>query len=196
MQIRQKGNSTKTLTVGRPSSGCKMKKPHVVPPLWCPCCASPSLTPTAHSSGVIVKNCLKAELYYSDSVTDRQTNGVGRISWIYSTLKAVGAENNSPPEKKSPLLALFCVLPVGLSLLSYFVELVAFLKLLARCAILLRWKSPCPLFCPQWINDALHFMKLDQIKYSLRFSERTFHKIWQPFLDHVRSLQIDIDPDV
>ena len=48
----------------------------------------------------------------------------------------------------------------------------------------------------QWIKEALHFMRLEKIKHTLRFSERTFHKIWQPFLDHVRSVHIEIDPDV
>ncbi|KAJ4918953.1 hypothetical protein JOQ06_024410 [Pogonophryne albipinna] len=98
--------------------------------------------------------------------------------------------------RPSPLLALFGVLPTGLSLPSYFAELVAFLTLLARRAILLRWKGPCPPSHSQWIKDALHFMRLEKIKYSLRFSEQKFYKIWQPFLEHVRSLQIDVDPDI
>ena len=60
--------------------------------------------------------------------------------------------------------ALFGVLPIGLSLPSYFAELVAFLTLLARRAILLWWKSPYPPSQSQWIKDALYFMGLEKIK--------------------------------
>ena len=42
---------------------------------------------------------VKAELYFSDSVTDRHTHGVGRIGWIYTTPTALRAESNSPPEQ-------------------------------------------------------------------------------------------------
>lgn len=103
---------------------------------------------------------------------------------VFDSLSAITSANIRP----SPLLALFGVLPTGLSLPSYFAELVAFLTLLARRAILLRWKGPCPPSHSQWIKDALHFMRLEKIKYSLRFSEQKFYKIWQPFLKHVRSL--------
>lgn len=110
---------------------------------------------------------------------------------IFDSLSAITSANIQP----SPLLALFGVLPIGLSLPSYFAEFVAFLTLLARRAILLRWKGPSPPSHSQWIKDALFFMRLEKIKYTLRSSEWKFHKIWQPFLDHVRSLHIDVDPD-
>ena len=42
---------------------------------------------------------LKRKLYYYDSDTDRQMDGFDWLFWIYSTPKAVGAENNSPPEE-------------------------------------------------------------------------------------------------
>ena len=111
---------------------------------------------------------------------------------VFDSLSATTSARIQP----SPLLALFGVLPIGLSLPSYFAELVAFLTLLARRAILMRWKSSCPPSHSQWIKDVLHFMRLEKIKHTLRFAEHKFYKIWQPFLDHVSSLQIDIDPDV
>ena len=110
---------------------------------------------------------------------------------VFDSLSDITSANIQP----SPLLALFGVCPIGLSLPSYFAELVAFLAMLARRAILLHWKNPFPPTHSQWIKDALHFERLEKIKHT-RFSERKFHKIWQPFLGHVRSLHIDIDPDV
>lgn len=57
---------------------------------------------------------------------------------IFDSLSAITSANIQP----SPLLALLGVLPIGISLWSCFAELVAFLTLLARHAILLQWKSP------------------------------------------------------
>lgn len=67
-----------------------------------------------------------------------------------------------------PLTALFGVLPIGISLTSYF----AFLTLLARRFILLHWRN------------------------RIRLSDAKFHKLWQPLIEHVRSLQLNFDPDV
>ena len=107
---------------------------------------------------------------------------------VFDTLSAVTSTNICP----SPLVALFGVLPSGNSLPSYFCELVAFLSLLARRVILLHWKNPQPPSHSQWLRDALHFMTLEKIKYSLRGTSSKFCKVWEPFLDHLRSIQLDI----
>ncbi|KAF0035526.1 hypothetical protein F2P81_013284 [Scophthalmus maximus] len=54
-------------------------------------------------------------------------------------------------------------------------------------------ESPPPLHT-QWIKDVLYIMKLEKIKHFLRGSTSTFSKTWLPFLEHVRSLQLDIGP--
>lgn len=107
---------------------------------------------------------------------------------VFDTLSAVTSTKICP----SPLVALFGVLPSGNSLTSYFCELVAFLSLLARRLILLHWKNSHPPSHSQWLRDALHFMSLEKIKYSLRGSSTKFCKVWEPFLEHVRSTQLDI----
>lgn len=109
---------------------------------------------------------------------------------VFDSLSAITSVNIFP----SPLVGLFGVLPADHSLLSYFVELVAFLTLLARRVILMHWKSPCPPFHTHLIKDALSFVKLEKIKHSLRGSNAKFSKIWLPFLEHVRSLQLDTVP--
>ena len=106
---------------------------------------------------------------------------------VFDSLSAVTSANIC----SSPLVALFGVLPIGHSLPSHFCDLVAFLTLLARRIILLHWKNPRAPSHSQWIRDALYFMKLERIKYSLRGSIAKFSKIWEPFLDHIRSLQLD-----
>ena len=107
---------------------------------------------------------------------------------VFDTLSAVTSSNICP----SPLVGLFGVLPFGNSLPSYFCELVAFLSLLARRVILLHWKNSHPPSHSQWHRDALHFMTLEKIKYSLRCTSTKFWKVWEPFLDHVKSIQLDI----
>lgn len=94
----------------------------------------------------------------------------------------------------SPLAGLFGVLPSDQKLPAHFVDLIAFLSLIARRAILMQWRSPHPPSHTKWIKDVLTFMKLEKIRYSLQNLNAKFSKIWLPFIEHVRSLQLDIDP--
>lgn len=72
--------------------------------------------------------------------------------------------------------------------------LVAFFTLLARCIVLMHWKNPLPPTHSHWIKDALFFMKLEKIRYSLKGSEITSSKIWSPLLNHAMSLTLDVTP--
>lgn len=56
---------------------------------------------------------------------------------------------------------------------------VSFSLLLARQAILLRWKA-LPTHT-QWLWD-MHCLTLEKVKFSLTGSQDTFHKTWLPFL--------------
>lgn len=109
---------------------------------------------------------------------------------MFDSLSAITSANIHP----SPLLGLFGVLTTDHSLPSYFVEFLAFLTLLARRVILRHWKSPCPPSHTHWVKDALSFAKLEKIKYTIRGSDIKFEKIWHPFLEHVRSLHLDVVP--
>ncbi len=106
---------------------------------------------------------------------------------VFDSLSATTSVKLSP----SPLIGLFGVLPSDYSMPSHFIELVAFLTLLARRCILMHWKGPHAPSHTRWIKDALFFIKLEKIKHSLRGSIVKFSKIWLPFLEHVRTLQLD-----
>ncbi|KAF3853972.1 hypothetical protein F7725_014660 [Dissostichus mawsoni] len=45
-----------------------------------------------------------------------------------------------------------------------------------------------------WIKDALYFVKLEKIKHCIRGSDLKFTKMWLPFLEHVKSLQLEPVP--
>lgn len=47
-------------------------------------------------------------------------------------------------------------------------EILKFTSLLARRRILLQWKSPNPPSVSQWLTDAMHFLKLEKIKYAMK----------------------------
>lgn len=70
---------------------------------------------------------------------------------------------------------------------------IAFSTLLARRLILLKWKQQAPPSFTQWIKDVLYFLKLEQIKCTLKASSQTFVKIWRPFLNYYDSLQEPLD---
>uniref|UniRef100_A0A3Q1EXS2 Reverse transcriptase domain-containing protein n=1 Tax=Acanthochromis polyacanthus TaxID=80966 RepID=A0A3Q1EXS2_9TELE len=88
-----------------------------------------------------------------------------------------------------PLLALFGIVPITLTLPKFKSDFIAFLTLLARRRILLCWKSPLPPLCEAWIRDVLHFSRLEKIKFTIHGSTNKFLKIWQPFFDCVQTLQ-------
>lgn len=106
---------------------------------------------------------------------------------VFDSLSAITSAIICP----SPLVAMFGILPSGHRLPSYFVELVAFHTLLARRVILLHWKNLNAPSHSVWIRSVLYFMKLEKIKHFLRGTVIKFSKIWEHFLNHVRSLQLD-----
>lgn len=137
-------------------------------------------------------NCAKCNLGPANLTHMFLTCPALSLFWdlVFDSLSAI----SSVRLPKSPLTALFGILPAGHSLPSHFVELIAYFTLLARRAILMRWKDAHPPTHSQWIKDALYFMKLEKIKYSLRGSDDKFLKVWLPFQDHVLSLQLVATP--
>lgn len=64
---------------------------------------------------------------------------------------------------------------------------IAFASLLARRAILLRWKDSAPPTHAQWLKDIMSCLKLEKIRYSVCNSTIKFKKLWGPFLEYFRN---------
>ena len=84
-----------------------------------------------------------------------------------------------------PSMAIFGVPPDSLMLSKAEANCIIFSTLLARCLILFRWKDAHPPTFIHWVRDILYFLKLEKIKHSLRGSIKTYHKMWNPFLDYI-----------
>ena len=67
-------------------------------------------------------------------------------------------------------------------------RVIAFSSLLAKCAILFKWKDPKPPTHSQWIRDMMQNIKLEKIRCTLNGSMKKFHKTWDPFIQHVNML--------
>jgi len=100
---------------------------------------------------------------------------------IFHTFSVV-LQHRLEPE---PMVALFGVAPEDVGLPSSMCKVLAFSSLLARRAILLKWKDPLPPTHTQWIRDIMSCLCLEKIRYSLRGSEKQFFKMWCSFLDYV-----------
>lgn len=85
-----------------------------------------------------------------------------------------------------PFIALFGTSRVTLTLSKSEADCIAFVTLLARRLILLRWKGASPPTFTHWISDVLYFLKLEKLKHSLRGSSKNFYKIWSPFLNYIK----------
>lgn len=105
-------------------------------------------------------------------------------SKIFDTLCAVTGVNIVP----SSTIALFVATSDVLLLSSGNRSFIAFVTLLARRLILLKWKSAIPPLHSHWVRDVLHFANLEKIRYLLRGSQQQFSRIWDPFFEYVRKL--------
>lgn len=90
----------------------------------------------------------------------------------------------------SPLTALFGVLPFTMSISLYKAEFIAFITLVARRLILLRWKSPNAPSFSSLIKDILYFMKIEKIRSSMKGSTRKFTKTWGYLSDYIDELNL------
>lgn len=106
----------------------------------------------------------------------------GFWSIIFETLSGFLGKSISP----CPLIALFGITPASYNFTKIQSDCIAFIMLLAKRLILLKWKDRKPPTPTQWIRDVLFFLKLEKIKHSLRGSSSQFHKAWNPFKQYVR----------
>lgn len=81
------------------------------------------------------------------------------------------------------MVPLFGVLPVADGFLRHGRDLVASITLIVRRRILLDWKETRPPCHAQ--SDVFGFIKLEKIKYIVRWLKAQFQKTWRPFLDRV-----------
>ncbi len=71
---------------------------------------------------------------------------------------------------------------------------IAFTTLLARHAILLKWKHASSPSHEDWIREVLQCILLEKITYSSKGSLRSFHKIWSPVLDIIENVTVISGP--
>ena len=104
-------------------------------------------------------------------------------SSIFDTMSGFLGQPMSP----CPLIGLFGVTPEHLGLTKAQSNSIAFLTLLARRLVLIKWKDCRPPTFTHWVKDALYFLKLEKIRHSLKGSANNYNKIWGPFLDYVKT---------
>ncbi len=88
----------------------------------------------------------------------------------------------------NPLTALFGVMGGEKKLTIAKQRTLFFASLLARRAILLRWKDTSPPTHAQWLEDIMSCLKLEKIRYSLQQSNKKLQKVWGPFLKSFQTL--------
>lgn len=103
---------------------------------------------------------------------------------IFNSLSGIFGEEVEP----DALGALFGVFPSLPSLSKSKRHVLAFVMLLARGLILIKWKSPTPPTHTHWLKDIRYFLKLEKFRLSLRGSSDKFEKVWGPFFHCVRRI--------
>lgn len=85
-------------------------------------------------------------------------------------------------------LAIFGIVDPEIPMTSKQVNAFAFGSLLARRRLVLQWKSPHPPKASTWLSDLMLFLKLEKIKYFIRGSKKSFHKLWDPLISYFQTL--------
>lgn len=71
---------------------------------------------------------------------------------------------------------------------------IAFTTLLARRAILLKWKHVSPPSYEDWAREVLHCIQLEKIRFSYKGSLSSFYKTWNPILSIIRQVNTSPGP--
>lgn len=90
--------------------------------------------------------------------------------------------------KPNPMIAIFGTTAEEANLTPFKRRTLSFASLLARRAVLLRWRDAAPPTHSQWLKDLVSCLDLEKIRYSIAGCNRKFKKIWGPFLDHIQKL--------
>lgn len=107
---------------------------------------------------------------------------------IFDTLSKITGIHIEP----NAITALFSVPLLPLSRPQ--ANLIAFVTLLARRLILLKWKSTIPPSHTLWIKEIFNNLKLEKIRHTVNGSSERFHKMWDPFLNYAKSVIFPIIP--
>ena len=94
-------------------------------------------------------------------------------------------KNNIVP---SPIPVIFGMVPSRLHLSSASKTIIAFGTLLARRLILRKWKDKSPPTFKHWINDLMHHLTLEQIRYSIQGNNEKFTEIWRPVIGAIEEM--------
>lgn len=105
-------------------------------------------------------------------------------SEVFQTLSTVLNLDLAP----DPLIALFGIARDVSHLTPNKLRSLSFASLLARRAVLLRWRDVSPPTHSQWLGDIMSCMCLEKIRYSIHNSYKKFLNVWGPFLAHFKSL--------
>jgi len=108
---------------------------------------------------------------------------------IFQTLKQALNTNLEP----NPLTALFG-LPPTKNLPTTIQRVMAFTTLLARRAILLKWKHVSPPTHNSWVHEILLCLKLEKLRFSQKGSLTAFRETWNPLLAYI-SNSVTVTPD-
>ena len=87
-----------------------------------------------------------------------------------------------------PLVAIFGLPAQPSTFTRGQIEILAFTSLLAKRRILLLWRSSKPPSAKSWLQDVMHFLKLEKISYTLKGNTGSFFSKWNSFLSYIESL--------
>ena len=105
---------------------------------------------------------------------------------VFQTLSLIVGLDMEP----NPLIALFGTTDdVNVRLTPAKRRTLSFASLLARRALLLRWRNAAPPTHAQWLRDVMSCLNLEKIHYSICNSKEKFQKVWGPFLEYFHNLQ-------
>uniref|UniRef100_A0A669D0H5 Reverse transcriptase domain-containing protein n=1 Tax=Oreochromis niloticus TaxID=8128 RepID=A0A669D0H5_ORENI len=106
---------------------------------------------------------------------------------IFQTLSLIIGHHMDP----DPLVALFGTTgEADARLTSSQRCMLSFASLVARHAILLRWRgAPLPTQA-QWLRGLMYYLSLEKIRYAISNNSGKFYKVWGQFLKYFSSLQV------
>ena len=94
------------------------------------------------------------------------------------------------PLKPNPLTVLFGVTPSEICSTNTQKRAIALCSLITRRLILMNWKSnKCPPF-RRWIQGVLSLLQLAEIRLTLNGSYNTYTRVWSPFIEYVKKLNL------
>ena len=105
---------------------------------------------------------------------------------IFSTLSKVLNYELKP----NPLIALFGISEEAEKLSINNRRFLSFSTLMARRAVLIKWKGDIPPSHGQWLEDIMLSLDLVKVHYSILNLDIKFQKVWAPFLTYFHNYRL------